>query len=173
MTEAPTLADRLKKGLARMDQPAPGGCDAEALAPLRRSLERTLARLERGDAADTAPFRFQLTGGKPLLFHKTEALPLEPARLTQLLNSMDVVLESGESLELDGGLAAWLIRPEANMIDTQLRQADERLRAMKATRDRDHAATQAAESLKIRLRSRMTQLVGALQAAQQDSPTSP
>ena len=42
---------------------------------------------------------------------------------------------------------------------------------MKSTRDRDHAAFQTADSRKIRLRSRLTQLVSALQAAQRDEAT--
>lgn len=169
MTDVETFAARLQKGLVRIAREAPGGCDDEALPPLRRSLERTLARLEPGSGIGTSTFRFQLTGGKPLLFQGNEALPLEPTRLSQLLNSMEVVVQSGESLDLDGGLAAWLIRPEVNMTDTNLRHADEQLRTMKTGRDRDHSAAQNANSTKIRLRSRLTQLVGALQAAQRET----
>jgi len=168
MPEIEPLSDRLKKGLVRIDAEAPGGMDAEALGGLRRSLARTIARLEPGSSAPVAVFRFQLTGGKSLLFQGNEALPLEPSRLGRLLNSVEVQLQSGENLELDGALAAWLIRPEVNITDTNLRQADEKLRSLKSVRERDHSASQVADSLKIRLRSRLTQLVGALQAAQSD-----
>lgn len=169
MPEAVSFANRLRKGLVRIDAEAPGGWDAEALAALRRSLDRTLSHLEQGNGAGTDAFRFQLTGGKPLLFHGSEALPLEPDRLCRLLNSMDIELLSAECLELDGELAAWLIRPEVSATDTNLRHAEENLRGLRSARDRDHSASQVADSLKIRLRSRLTQLVSALNAAQRDA----
>jgi hypothetical protein len=169
MSDSATFAGRLRKGLVRIDGEAAGSLDAEALAALRRSLERTLARLEPGHDVTNATFRFQLTGGRPLLFQGEEALPLEPDRLSRLLNSMEVELCSGESLELDGELTAWLIRPEVNLADTNLRHAEESLRNLRSVRERDHSAFQTADSLKTRLRSRLTQLVSALQAAQRDS----
>jgi hypothetical protein len=172
MPESATYAGRLRKGLVRIDREAPGGCEAEAMAALRSSLEHTLARLEPGNSAGNALFRFQSTGGRPLLFHGNVALPLEPNRLSHLLRSMEVELRSGESLDLDGGLAAWLIRPEVNVTDTNLRHAEESLRSLNSVGDRDHSAFQIADSLKIRLRSRLSQLVGALQAAQRDTPAS-
>lgn len=178
MADPVPFADRLRKGLARIDQQPPAGADAEAVAPFRRSLELTLARIA-APSTPAATFRFQLTGGKPLLFQGIEALPVEPARLVGLLNAIDVALQPGETLDLDGKLAAWLLRPEVNAIDTSLRQADQTLKSMGTGRDRDHAAAQSAESTKIRLRSRMTQLVSALQAAQTEAdapkaaPTSP
>jgi hypothetical protein len=173
MPDSAALAIRLKKGIVRIDAEVPGGCDAEALTSLRRSLERTLARLEPGNTLGLAVFRFRLTGGKPLLFQGNEALPLEPYPLSRLLNSMEIELHSDETLDVDGGLAAWLIRPEINVTDTDLRHAEEKLRGMKSGRDGDHAASQTANSLKIRLRSRLSHLVGALQATQQDAAASP
>lgn len=166
MPESESLSVRLQKGLVRIDAEVPGGWDAEALAALRRTLEHSMALLEPGKGPGAGPFRFQLTGGKPLLFLGAEALPIEPYPLSRLLESMGVLLEAGESLEVDPGLAAWMIRPEVNVIDTNLRHAEEALRSMKSGRDRDHSAAQTAESLKIRLRSRLTQLSGALEAAQ-------
>jgi hypothetical protein len=41
---------------------------------------------------------------------------------------------------------------------------------MKTGRERDHSAAQLADSQKVRLRSRFTLLVGALQAAQRETP---
>jgi hypothetical protein len=169
MSVPAAFADRLKHGLARMGTHPPEG-DAEAIQPLRRSLERTLARVATAGPVPAAAFRFQLTSGKPILFQGKEALPLEPARLVPLLNAIQVELQPGESLDLDGGLAAWLIRPDATLTESNLRQADLTLRGLKSGRDRDHAAAQAAESAKIRLRSRLTQLVTALQFAQGDTP---
>jgi hypothetical protein len=169
MPEPAPLVQRLKDGVLRLDQNPPIGGDENALPPLRRSLERTIVRQNPGTTAIASPFRFQLTGGKPLLFLGNEALPLEPARLAQLLNTIGVQLQSGESLELDGELAAWLIRPEVNVTDTNLRAAEITLRGLKSGRDRDHSAAQVAESAKVRLRGRLTQLVSALQAAQRDS----
>jgi hypothetical protein len=166
MPRTVTFASRLKKGLVRIDAEAPGAWDSEAMTALRRCLERTLADLEQGTCVGAALFRFQLTGGKPLLFQGNEVLPLEPDRLSRILNSMEVELNSGESLNLDGRLAAWLIRPEVNVTDTNLRRAEENLRGLKSAHVRDHSAFQIADSLKIRLRSRLTQLVSALQAAQ-------
>ncbi len=166
--EAAPLVDRLKKGLARVDaEPATSSVEPEALSSLRRSIARTLARLEGGAAVST--FSYKLSGATPLLFQGTEALPLTPDRLSRLLNAMDVDLKSGEPLDLDGELAGWIIRPEANITDTNLRKAEEAMRGMKTGRDRDHSAAQTAESQKVRLRSRLTQLVGALQAAQRDT----
>ena len=167
MPDSPTFAVRLRKGLVRVDAEGAEGQDAQARGELRRSLERTLARLESG--GETALFRLQLTGGTALLYQGKEALPLEVSRLCRLLSSMDVELQPGEALDLDGGLAAWTIRPEVTLIDTHLRHVEDSLRTLKLTRERDHAASQTAESSKIRLRSRLTRLVGALQAAQRDS----
>lgn len=160
---------RLKKGIVRIDAQPPGGQEAEVLVGLRRSLERTLARLAVVGSAMSA-FRFQISGGRGLLFQGTLALPLEPARLSRLLGSMDVELFYGDILDLDGELAGWLIRPEITATDTQLRQAEDTLRRMANPRERDHSAYQVADSLKVRLRSRLTQLVGALQAAQRETP---
>jgi hypothetical protein len=168
MPDPTPFADRLRKGILRVDQQPPGGTDAEAFVPFRRSLERTLVRVTAQNPR-TATFRFQLTGGKPLLLQGNEALPLEPSRLAQLLNTIGLVLQPGETLDLDGAMAIWLIRMEVNVTDTHLRQADLILKGMKTGRDRDHAAAQVAESAKIRLRSRLTQLVGAIQAAQKDA----
>jgi len=168
MPDPTPFADRLRKGILRVDQQPPGGTDAEAFVPFRRSLERTLVRVTAQDPR-RATFRFQLTGGKPLLLQGNEALPLEPSRLAQLLNTIGLVLQPGETLDLDGAMAIWLIRMEVNVTDTHLRQADLILKGMKTGRDRDHAAAQVAESAKIRLRSRLTQLVGAIQAAQKDA----
>jgi hypothetical protein len=169
MPDEVTFAARLKKGLVRIDAEIPGGRDAEALAVLRHSLERALAQLEPGNTRAHSPFRFQLTGGRPLLFQGAEALPLEPDRLARLLNLAEVELLSGEWLELDGELAAWLIRPEMNLADSNLRRAEETLKGLKTGRDRDHSAAQSADSMKIRLRSRLTHLVSALQAAHRDT----
>src|SRR6185436_2120239 len=57
------------------------------------------------------------------------------------------------------------------LIDTQLRTAEETARKLKMLhgRDRDHAAAQAADSLRIRLRGKINQLIGALQAAHKES----
>lgn len=168
MPEPTTFAGRLRKGLVRIDAEDPGSMDSEALTALRRSLEHTLSRQEPGHGVANPAFRFQLTGGRPLLFQGEEALPLEPNRLFRLLNSMEIELSSGESLDLDGELTAWLIRPEVTLADTNLRHAEESLRTMRLSRERDHSTFQAADSLRIRLRSRLTQLVSALQAAQRD-----
>jgi hypothetical protein len=167
----PPLPDRLKNGLLNLEKSS-GGTDAEAMAPLRRSLERTIARLASGAAAPPGGFRFQLTGGKALLFQGGDALPLEPARIHQLLNNIKVDLQPGESVDLDGGLAAWVLRPEINLTDTNLRAAEVSLRGMKTGRERDHGAAQAAESAKVRLRARMTQLVTAMQSAQKEGEAS-
>jgi hypothetical protein len=167
MADARTFVERLRNGLARIDAEAEGAREADALKTLRRSVELTLSRLETG--VESARFRFQNTGGKPLLFQGNEALPMEPGRLFSLLNAMEIVLQPGEALDLDGGMAAWLIRPEVNETDSDLRQAEEHLKLLKLNRDRDHGATQAADSARIRLRSRLTQLVGALQMANSPS----
>ncbi|MBI3857723.1 MAG: hypothetical protein HY293_18735, partial [Planctomycetes bacterium] len=167
MADGSTFVDRLRNGLARIDAEAEGVWDSEALKTLRRSVELTLSRLETG--VESARFRFQNTGGKPLLFLGNEALPMEPERLFSLLNAMEIALQPGEGLDLDGGMAAWLIRPEVNETDSNLRQAEEHLKLLKLNRDRDHGATQAADSARIRLRSRLTQLVGALQVANNPS----
>jgi hypothetical protein len=171
MPDPAAFAVRLKKGLVRVGSDDAGGQDPGTLEELRRSLERTIARLEAG--AEAALFRFQLTGGKSLLYHGKEALPLEASKLARLLTTMDVELQTGESLDLDGGLAAWVIRPEVTLIDTNLRHLEDSLRTMKQTREKDHGASQTAESMKIRLRSKLTQLVGALQAAQRDGAAPP
>ena len=163
------LIDRLRQGLVRIEQAPPGGADAEDIPALKRSLQRTIARLTPGNSPAPTTFRFQLTGGKALLFQGTEALPLDPGRVTKLLNAVGVELQAGESIDLDGALAASVIRPEMNLIDTNLRQAEVSLRGMKSGRDRDHVAYQIAESGKVRLRSRLTQLVSAIQAAQSGS----
>lgn len=172
LAETAAFDVRLKKGLVRIDAQPPGGQEAEALAALRRSIERTLTRLT-GGGMSTSLFRFQLSGGRGLLFQGTLALPLEPSRLARLLSQMDLDLQFGEVLDLDGVLAGWLIRPEIIQTDTQLRHADDALRGMKTGRDRDHSAFQAADSLKVRLRSRLTQLVSAVQAAQRDAAAPP
>lgn len=169
MPDLETFAGRLQKGLVRIDAEAPGGGEADALAGLRRTLVQSLARLEPGNADGKPAFRFQLTGGRPLLFQGDEALPMEPYALCRLLNLMEVELQSNESLDLDRALAAWMIRPEVNITDTNLRHAEEKLRTLKSGRDRDHSAAQTAETLKVRLRSRLTHLVGALEVAQRES----
>ncbi|HEX7901111.1 MAG TPA: hypothetical protein VF950_25355 [Planctomycetota bacterium] len=171
MPDSTPLAVRLRKGLVRIDADGAAGEDPRVRDDLRRSLERTLARLEAG--GESAPFSLRLTGGTSLLYHGTDALPLEASRLSRLLSSMDVELRSGEALDLDGGLAAWAIRPEVTLIDTNLRHLEDSIRTMKLSRDRDHAASQTAETSKVRLRSRFTRLVGALQAAQRDAEAPP
>jgi hypothetical protein len=168
MTEAGTFAERLRKGLARISAEAGGPWEGEALELLRNSCLRTLVRLESKLPQAPARFRFQFTGGKAILFQANEALPMEPEKLFRLLNAMEIRLQPGETLDLDGGLAAWLIRPEVTQVDSTLRQAEENLRVLKTNRDRDHGATQAADSTRTRLRSRLTQLVSALQVAQKD-----
>ncbi|HLY73042.1 MAG TPA: hypothetical protein VKU80_02895, partial [Planctomycetota bacterium] len=173
MQDTDSLIDRLKKGVVQIDQEAPGGPDADAMPALRRSMERSIARLTPGNTPAPGTFRFQLTGGKALLFQGNEALPLDAGRIAKLLHSVGVELQAGESIDLDGELAASIIRPEMNLIDTNLRQAELSLRGMKTGRDRDHGAVQAAETAKVRLRSRLTQLVSAIQAAQRDSGTAP
>lgn len=162
MGDGKTFAERLRNGLAKIDGESGGGLyEGDALATLRRSVVLTLARLEQG--VESTPFKFQNTGGKPLLLQGIEALPLEPERLFSMLNAMDIHLQPGEALDLDGGLAAWLIRPEVNATDSNCRQAEESLRVLKLNREsRDHAAVQAADSVRIRLRTRLVQLVGAL-----------
>jgi hypothetical protein len=171
MADPTPLAERLKKGIERIDSAPPQGPDSEAIPPLRKSLLRTAARLAAGPNAPAATFRYQMTGGKNLLFQGPEALPVEPARLHQLLNAVGVELETGESIDVDGGLVSMLLRSEINVTDTNLRTADATLQQLKRKtgHDRDHAAVQQNESLKIRLRSRMTQLVAAVQAANQDA----
>ena len=173
MPDTAPLSDRLKRGLVRLDAGALDGPDAQARGELRRSLERTIARLDA--AGEAALFGLRVTGGSSLLFHGQQALPLEASRLSRLLSAVDVELQSGETLDLDGGLAAWLIRPEVNLVDTNLRHVEESLRGMRSNRDRDHAASQLADTQKVRLRSRLTLLVGALQAAQRESagPSTP
>jgi hypothetical protein len=163
------FADRVARGLQNLTTNPPETGDAAALVPLRRSLERTLTRLRTGGAADSAVFRFQLTGGKTVLYLAKEALPTEPARLVPIINAIQLNLQPGESIDLDGSLAAWLIRPDAALTESNLRQADITLRGLKAGRDRDHVAAQTAESAKIRLRARLNQLVTALQYAQKDA----
>ena len=167
MTGSETLETRLKRGLVRVDAQPPGGQESESMPALRRSLEHTLLRLAGADA-DVAAFRFQVSGGRGILFQGALALPLEPARLSRLLGLIEVVLESSESIDVDGELAGWMIRPEMTQTDTQLRQAEDVLRGMRNVRERDHSAFQAADSLKVRLRSRLTQLVSALQASQRE-----
>jgi hypothetical protein len=168
MTDGRTLPDRLRHGLNRIDAEASGIWEGEALKALKRSFELTLARMESGAAPSR--FRFQNTGGKPLLLQGHEALPLEPERLFSLLNAMEVVLQAGEAIDLDGAMAAWLIRPEVNETDNDVRQAESSLQVLKSNRDnRDHGAIQSADSTRIRLRSRLTVLVGALQAANKES----
>jgi hypothetical protein len=173
MQDTLSLIDRLRKGVVHIDREASGGPDADAMPALRRSLERSIARLTPGNTPSPAAFRFQLTGGKALLFQGNEALPLDAGRVAKLLNSVVVDLQAGESIDLDGDLASAVIRPEMNLIDTNLRQAEISLRGMKTGRDRDHAAVQTAETAKVRLRSRLTQLVSAIQAAQRDSEQAP
>jgi hypothetical protein len=80
----------LRHGLTRIDAEKEGIWDAAALKGLRRSVELTLSRLETG--VESTRFRFQNTGGKPLLFLGNEALPLEPAQLFSLLNAMEIPL---------------------------------------------------------------------------------
>ena len=171
MADPTSLADRLKKGIEQIETAPAQGPDAEAMAPLRKSLQRTVARLAAGAGAPAPVFRYQFTGGKALLFQGLEALPVEPARLHQLLNGAGVELQAGESIDVDGALIAMLLRAEINITDTNLRTADSTLQQLKRKtgHDRDHAAVQQNESLKIRLRSRMTQLVAAVQAANQDA----
>ena len=164
--------DRLKKGLLGVDAQPPADWEAGVLAEFRRSLERTLARLEPGAPSAEATFRFQLTGGRPLLLQGNEALPMEPSLLCRLLNTLEVELQSGEFLDVDGGLVAKMIRPEVTLTDSNLRHAEDTLRTLKSARERDNPACQSAESIKIRLRSRLTLLVGALQTAQRESPSS-
>jgi len=169
------LLDRLVDALFCMEEGKSAGIDAEATLPLRRSLERSVARLEAGAEAPASVFRLQVTGGKSLIFQGTEALPLEPSRLIQLLNAIPLELKAGESIDLDGSLAAWVIRPEANLIESNLRQADNSVRTLsiKTGRDRDHVAVQAAETTKVRLRSKLSLLVSAMQAAQNDTKAPP
>ena len=95
MPDETSFVDRLKKGIERIDADPPQGPDAEAMAPLRKSLVRTLARLAAGPGAPAATFRYQVTGGKNLLFQGLEALPVEPARLHQLLNAVGADLTAG------------------------------------------------------------------------------
>ncbi len=165
------FAERLKKGIHKIEETSSVGSDDEAMEPLHRSLERTLARLTPGSTLPAATFRFQVTGGKPLLYQGIEALPMEPTRLLQLLNTLGVSLQPGEALELEGSLAAWVLRGEANVTESDLRRADTTVRTLnqKTGRDRDHLAAQNAESAKIRLRGRLTQLVSALQMAQKET----
>src|SRR5689334_14855435 len=106
------FAERLKKGIERLDTEPLQGPDAEAVPALRRSLQRTLARLAAGPNAPAPVFRYQVTSGKALLFQGLEALPVEPAKVLQLLNNIGVDIQPGEGLELDGALAGWIIRPE-------------------------------------------------------------
>jgi hypothetical protein len=173
MTDPAPLADRLRKGMLCIEKLTAGGPDEDAMPALHRSLESTLARSAPGNTLGSAAFRFQLTGGKALLFQGNDALPLDAGRVAKLLNSIGVELQAGESIDLDGELAAAIVRPEMNLIDTNLRQAEISLRGMKTGRDRDHSAVQAAETAKVRLRSRLTQLVSAIQAAQRDSAAAP
>lgn len=164
MADGRTFADRVRHGLARIDAETGGVWEVDALKALRRSFEITLSRLESG--VERARFRFQNTGGKPILFQGTDALPLEPERLFSLLNAMEVTLQAGEAIDLDGSMAAWLIRPEVNQTDSNVRQAEAALQALRSNRDnRDHGAIQSADSTRIRLRSRLTVLVAALQFA--------
>lgn len=167
----PPLTDRLRAGLARIIEEPAANWDEDTLSRLRRTVERTLIRLESDPPPPPSVFRFQITGGKPLLYQGNEALPLEADRLYRLLNNVDIRLQSDEPLDLDGGLASWLLRPEVTLIDTQLRSAEEAARKLKMLhgRDRDHAAAQAADSLRIRLRGRINQLIAALQAAHKES----
>jgi hypothetical protein len=167
MTEPVAFEVRLREGLVRIDAQPSGGQGAETLPALRRSVEHTLRRLA-GTAPEAPAFRFQVNGGRGILFHGALALPLEPARLGRLLGTVEISLESGESLDVDGELAGWVIQPEITLTDTQLRHAEDTLRGMRTVRERerDHSAFQTADTLKIRLRSRLTQLVSALQAAQ-------
>lgn len=168
MADSVSFSQRLRKGLARIQTEAGGVWEGEVLELLRVSLLLTLANVESKTGARPARFRFQFTGGKALLFQGNEALPMEPEKLFRLLNAVDVELKPGETVDLDGRLAAWLIRPEVTLVDSTLRDAEENLRVLKSNRDRDHGATQAADSTRIRLRSRMTQLIAALQMAQKD-----
>src|SRR6187399_1314152 len=123
MGDGKTLAERLRNSLVKIDSESGGMYEGDALKNLRRSVEMTLVRLEGG--AELTQFKFQNTGGKPLLVQGIEALPVEPERLFSLLNAMDIFLQPGESLDLDGGMAAWLIRPEVNQLDSNVRQAEE------------------------------------------------
>ena len=170
-----SFSERLKKGILKIEAASSGGSDEEAIEPLHRSLERTLARQTPGNTLKPSSFRFQVTGGKPLLYQGGEALPMEPTRLLQLLNTIGVLLQAGEFIELDGNLAAWVLRGEANVTESNLRVADTTLRTvqMKTGRERDHLAAQSAESTKIRLRSRLTVLVSALQMAQKETEFAP
>lgn len=168
MSDGRTFADRLRHGLDKIDAEQSGVWEGDALRSLKRSFELTLQRVESGVVGSR--FRFQNTGGKPLLLQGNEALPLEPERLFSLLNAMEVTLQAGEGIDLDGGMAAWLIRPEVNETDSNVRQAESNLQVLKANRDnRDHGAIQSADSTRIRLRTRLTILIGALQMANKDS----
>lgn len=172
MPDVPSFLDRLANGIARLENTPAGGPDGEAVEPLRKSLLRTAARVRAGVAPGASIFRYQVTNGKPLLFQGTEALPLEPTPLLHLLNTIRLDLQPGEVLDLDGTLAAWVIRPDANLTESNLRSADTSVRTLgqKLGRDRDHVAYQSAETTKVRLRSRLTQLVSALQIAATETP---
>jgi len=169
MPETIPYAERLKQALQRVDSLGPGAIDKEAIDPLKRTLERGLARLDPGCTLPPSTFRYQVTGGKAILCQGTDVLPLEPTRLVLLLNALELKLETGEMLEVDGGLTAWVIRPEANLTESNLRQADITIRGIKPGRDRDHVAAQTAETNKIRLRARLTVLVAALQVASREA----
>jgi hypothetical protein len=172
MPDVPSFLDRLLTGIARLEEQPPTGTEAEAVGPLLHSLKRTAARVKAGIEPGSSMFRYQVTGGKALMYQGTEALPIEPTRLVQLLNAIKLELQAGEVLDIQGTLAAWVIRPEANLTESNLRQADNSVRMLnqKHGRDRDHAAAQAAETTKVRLRGRLTQLVSALQVASSEAP---
>lgn len=101
-----------------------------------------------------------------------EAEALEPILLLRFLNTIRLELQTGEVLDFEGSLAAWVIRPEANLTESNLRSADASVRTLgqKTGRDRNHLAFQSADTAKVRLRSRLTQRVSALQIAGTEAP---
>src|SRR5262245_2551443 len=148
---AADFIDRLRRGLTKLDAGPIAMVEPEVQAALRRSLEISIAGLESGQSFSR--FRFRNAGGKALLFQNTEALPLDHGSDCGHLNPIWVKLQSGESLDLDGSMAAIISRPEVNQTDSIVRQAEEQVRVLRSNREnKDHAAIQAADSNRIRLR---------------------